>query len=103
VDYLGIFDDMVGALDFDEKAGHRVITNLAHNLLSVSSLPLRFTCKTRSFRSGAEGIRTPDLRRAKSEHYYRGCSSLFKNTTPKVGVPLLEHPVVHLEDGASLP
>ena len=48
MDCLGIFDDMVGALDFDEKAGQRVITNLAQNLHSVSSLPLRFTCKTRS-------------------------------------------------------
>jgi len=80
VDGLGIFDDMVGALDFDEKAGQRVITNLAQNLLSVSSLPLRFTCKRRSFRGGAEGIRTPDLRRAKSEHYYRRRSPLFRNT-----------------------
>jgi hypothetical protein len=50
-----------------EKADQRVITNLAQILLSVSSLSLRFTCKTRSFWSGAEGIRTPDLRRAKSE------------------------------------
>jgi hypothetical protein len=66
VDCLGIFDDMVGAVDFEEKAGQRVITNLAQNLLSVSSLSLRFTWKTRSFRSGAEGIRTPDLRRAKA-------------------------------------
>jgi hypothetical protein len=57
---------MVNALDFDEKADQRVITNLAQNLLSVSSLSLRFTCKTRSFRSGAEGIRIPDLRRAKA-------------------------------------
>jgi hypothetical protein len=30
------------------------------------------------FDSGAEGIRTPDLRRAKSGTYYRGCSLLFK-------------------------
>jgi hypothetical protein len=37
VDCLGIFDHMVGALDFEEKAGQRVITNLAQNLLSVSS------------------------------------------------------------------
>ena len=66
MDCLGIFDDMVGALDFEEKAGQRVITNLAQNLLSVSSLPLRFTCRTRSFRGGAEEIRTPDLRRAKA-------------------------------------
>ena len=27
---------------------------------------LRFTCKSAGFRSGAEGIRTPDLRRAKA-------------------------------------
>jgi hypothetical protein len=66
VDCLGIFDDMVGALDFDEKAVQRVITNLAQNLLSVCSLSLRFTCKMRSFRSGAEGNRTPDLRRVKA-------------------------------------
>jgi hypothetical protein len=31
-----------------------------------------------------------------------GRSLLFENTTPKVGVPLLEQPVVHLEDGACL-
>jgi hypothetical protein len=49
VDCLGIFDDMVGALDFDEKADQRVITNLAQNLLSVSSLSLRFTCKIAIF------------------------------------------------------
>jgi len=29
VDYLGIFDDVATALDFDEKAVHKVITNLA--------------------------------------------------------------------------
>ena len=80
MDCLGIFDDMVGALDFDEKADQRVITNLAQNLLTVSSLSLRFTCKTRNFQSGAEGIRTPDLPRAKSGHYYRRRSPLFKNT-----------------------
>ena len=80
MDCLGIFDDMVGALDFDEKADQRVITNLAQNLLTVSSLSLRFTCKTRSLRSGAEGIRTPDLRRAKSDPKCRGCSLLFKNS-----------------------
>jgi hypothetical protein len=66
VDCLGIFDDMVGALDFDEKASQMVTNNPAQNLLSVSSLYLRFVYKTRSFRSGAEGIRTPDLRRAKA-------------------------------------
>jgi hypothetical protein len=63
---------MVGALDFDEKAGQRVITNLAQNLLSVSTLSLRFTCKTRSFRSVAEGNRIPDLRRAKAAPYFSG-------------------------------
>ena len=30
------------------------------------ALLLRFTCKSTYFRSGAEGIRTPDLRRAKA-------------------------------------
>ena len=59
MDYLGIFDDMVGALDFDEKAGHRVITNLAHNLLSVSSLPLRFTCKNEEFSEWNRGHSNP--------------------------------------------
>ena len=29
--------------------------------------PSRFTCKSKGFRSGAEGIRTPDLRRAKAD------------------------------------
>jgi hypothetical protein len=38
------------------------------------------TCNTVVFRSGAEGSRTPDLRRAKSRYYCRACSSLFKNT-----------------------
>lgn len=28
MDYLGIFDDVAAALDFDEKAVQRVITNL---------------------------------------------------------------------------
>ena len=66
MDCLGIFDDMVGALDFEEKAGQRMITNLAQNLLSVSSLSLRFTCKSAYSWSGAEGIRTPAHRRAKA-------------------------------------
>src|SRR5215204_6460665 len=34
----------------------------------------------KGYRSGAEGNRTPDLRRAKSGHYYRRCSWLFKNS-----------------------
>ena len=66
MDCLGTFDDILGALDFDEKADQRVITNLAQNLLSVSSLSRRFTCKKPVFASGAEGNRTPDLRRAKA-------------------------------------
>jgi hypothetical protein len=66
VDCLGIFDDMAGALDYDEKAGQRVIINLAQSLLSVSSLSLRYAGKTSSFQSGDTGIRTPDLRGAKA-------------------------------------
>jgi hypothetical protein len=41
---------------------------------------LRFTYKTASFESGAEGSRTPELRRAKLGYYHRSCSPLFKNT-----------------------
>jgi hypothetical protein len=64
---------------------------------------LKLTVSVTMFTKWSRGIRTPDLHRAKSEHYHRGRSLLFKNTTPKVGVPLLEQPAVHLEDGASLP
>ena len=39
-----------------------------------------FPCKILVFSSGAEGLRTPDLRRAKSGLYYRRRSPLFKNT-----------------------
>jgi len=38
--------------------------------------------------SGAEGIRTPNLRRAKSGPYYRGRSPLFKNTFKTTCLPL---------------
>ncbi len=38
------------------------------------------TCKTACSSSGAEGIRTPDLRRAKSGAYRRRSSPLFRNT-----------------------
>jgi hypothetical protein len=47
---------MVGALDFDEKADQRVITNLAQNLLSVSSLSLHFACKTAIFGVEPRGV-----------------------------------------------
>ena len=40
----------------------------------------RFSCKTLFSKSGAEGIRTPDLRRAKADSYCYGCSLLFKNS-----------------------
>src|SRR5215213_6593820 len=39
-----------------------------------------FFLQIAAFSSGAEGIRTPDLRRAKSDPQCRACSSLFKNT-----------------------
>jgi hypothetical protein len=51
-------------------------------------LGLSFACKTASSLSGAEGIRTPDLRRAKSKPHYRGSSLLFKNTCKIVDLPL---------------
>ena len=35
----------------------------------------RFTCKTALCRSGAEGIRTPDLRRAKADRHILACPS----------------------------
>jgi hypothetical protein len=41
---------------------------------------LNSACKLLHLRSGAEGIRTPDLRRAKSDPRYRHCSLVFKNT-----------------------
>jgi hypothetical protein len=34
---------------------------------------MRFSCKTQIFSSGAEGIRTPDLRRAKALRAFRMC------------------------------
>jgi hypothetical protein len=43
-----------------------------------------FSCKSSRSQSGAEGIRTPDLRRAKSDPYRRGCSLVFRNTC-KIG------------------
>ena len=55
----------------------------------VSADLSRFTCKLPYFRSGAEGIRTPDLRRAKSGYYHRGCSPVFGNTC-KIASLLLE-------------
>jgi len=42
VDYLGIFDDVATALDFDEKAVQRVITNLDE---LKKDLPNRMTDK----------------------------------------------------------
>jgi hypothetical protein len=37
-----------------------------------STDPSRFTCKPTDFRSGAKGIRTPDLRRAKTGRHFAG-------------------------------
>ena len=45
-----------------------------------SSLIRSFSCKAQVSRSGADGIRTHALRRAKSEPYRRGRSPLFRNT-----------------------
>ncbi len=46
--------------------------------------PLRFTCECPLFRSGAEGIRTPDLRRANARSQLRGRSRAFQNRLPKL-------------------
>src|SRR5919112_2235036 len=40
-----------------------------HLRVMIFRLSPRFTCKLPSFRSGAEGLRTPDLRRAKAKGY----------------------------------
>src|SRR5215208_5595428 len=50
-------------------------------LLACAALTyiLHFSCKFVSFQSGAEGIRTPDLRRAKAARRFRGCSLLFED------------------------
>ena len=40
---------------------------------------VRFTCKYVLFLSGAEGIRTPDLRRAKAARYFAGRFSSVQN------------------------
>ena len=42
----------------------------------ASSTTAHFTYKTKGFRSGAEGIRTPDLRRAKADRYVPACPSV---------------------------
>ena len=49
-------------------------------LLACAALTyiLHFSCKFVYFQSGAEGIRTPDLRRAKAARRFRGCSLLFE-------------------------
>ena len=39
----------------------------------------RFTCKSAYFVSGAEGIRTPDLRRAKAARYFAGLFRRLQN------------------------
>jgi hypothetical protein len=46
---------------------------------SVCHFPI-FTCKSLYSRSGVEGIRTPDLRCAKSDRKRRGCSPPFENS-----------------------
>jgi hypothetical protein len=53
-------------------------------LISCFAFLLQSLC----FLSGAEGIRTSDLRRAKSEHYYHACSLLFKITCKIALLPL---------------
>src|SRR5215208_6909582 len=52
------------------------------------------TCKQAHFRSGAEGIRTPDLRRAKAESHHRSRSRLFKNTCKTANSRLCSFAVV---------
>jgi hypothetical protein len=42
----------------------------------TSSTTAHFTYKTTDFKSGAEGIRTPDLRRAKADRYVPACPSV---------------------------
>ncbi len=50
-------------------------------------LGLSFTCKSLCFASGAEGIRTPDLRRVKAKRRRRGRSPVFRYGS-KSGDPL---------------
>jgi hypothetical protein len=46
---------------------------------SGSSLNSTVLPANQQLESGAEGIRTPDLRRAKADSYCRDCSPVFKN------------------------
>jgi hypothetical protein len=46
---------------------------------SGSSLNSTVLPANQQLESGAEGIRTPDLRRAKADSYRRGCSPMFRN------------------------
>ncbi len=61
-----------------QKLRHVAAQGLAQ-LTELVTLTLYFTCESSIFRSGAEGIRTPDLRRAKADSYCRDCSPVFKN------------------------
>src|SRR5215204_2738667 len=49
---------------------------------------LRFILQIATFFSGAEGIRTPDLRRAKSDLHCRGCSQAVRNACKTADLPL---------------
>jgi hypothetical protein len=49
-----------------------VAVNRLGSTPSRFDLSLSFTCKSSDFRSGAEGIRTPDLRRAKAARWFAG-------------------------------
>jgi hypothetical protein len=46
--------------------------SLAHPRWKFVFQPKYATCKSAHLRSGAEGIRTPDLRRAKAARYFAG-------------------------------
>jgi hypothetical protein len=50
--------------------------------------PLTFYLQICTFLSGSEGIRTPDLRRAKSDTQCCSCSLLFKNACKTANSPL---------------
>ena len=60
----------------------------SHNETSRIVPSLSFTCKPPLFRSGAEGNRTPDLRRAKSDAECRRRSPLFRNSCKTKYLPL---------------
>lgn len=95
VDYLGIFDDVASALDFDEKNVHNVITNLEElkkQLPSVMTQCLAFFPGVDRSVSGYEGLLAaqdclPDNERRDSfAASYSVLSSLWEALSPDPGL-----------------